>query len=159
MLSALLAVYSHIGMATPDKTQLAVWANEAIIATYTYDYKNYLNEQKEIAKYFTSQGWMSYTNALNDAKLPESVQKNAYYVSAVATQPPVVTKLDATHWQAMMPILVVYQNPQYQQQQSLNIVLNFSEAPTGQGVRGLSIDSLQSTVTEPPCQCAPKKEK
>ncbi|MFI4918062.1 MAG: DotI/IcmL family type IV secretion protein [Legionellales bacterium] len=136
-----------------DKTQLAVWANEAIIATYSYDYQNYVSEQKEIAKYFTSNGWINYTKALNASKLPDSVQKNNYVVSAVATQPPQVITSDATHWQATMPILVVFKNPQYQQQQHLKVVLTFTNAQAGQGVRGLSISSLQTTVTEPPCAC------
>lgn len=143
--------------ATPDRAQLAVWANEAIIATYTYNYKTYLQQQKEIAKYFTAEGWISYSKALNASKLPESVQKNAYDVTAVATQPPKLNYLDPTHWQAMMNILVVYQNPQYQQRQNLKVVLTFSEAPAGQGVRGFNILSLQSTITEPPCECSLSK--
>lgn len=157
ILSTLLLMASHLAYSTPDKTQLAVWANEAIIATYTYDYKNYLPQQKKIANYFTSTGWISYLKALNDSKLPESVQKNQYEVSSVALLPPVITTVDPTHWQATMPILVVYTNPQYQQRQTLKVVLNFGEAPSGQGVRGLSISSLQATVTEPPCSC-PKEQ-
>lgn len=135
-------------------TQLAVWANEAIIATYSYDYKNYLQEQKEIAKYFTADGWMNYTKALNDSKLPDSVQKNNYFVSAVATLPPEIKKINDTYWQATMPILVLYTNPQNRQKQNLKVVLTFSQAASGQGVRGYNINSLQSTVIQPPCQCA-----
>lgn len=149
----ILIICSQLGYATPDRTQLAVWANEAIIATYTVNYKNYLQQQKEIAKYFTSTGWITYSKALNASKLPEAIQKNAYDVTAVATQPPRITTLDPTHWTAIMTILVVYKNPQYQQLQNLKVVLSFSEAPAGQGVRGLSVSSLRSTVTKPPCQC------
>lgn len=150
-----MAVYlcAPIAFADMDRNQLAVWANEAIIATYTYNYKNYIPQQKEIAKYFTAAGWINYRKALTDSKLPESIQKNQYDVSAVATFPPKITTLDATHWQATMPILVVYQNPQYQQKQQLKVVISFSKASGDQGVRGLSISSLQSTVTEPPCVC------
>ena len=144
---------SQLCYAAPDRTQLAVWANEAIIATYTFNYKTYTEQQKEIAKYFTSDGWIAYTKALNASKLPDAVQKNLYDVTAVATQPPKLIFFDATHWQAIMTILVLYENPQYQQRQNLKVVLNFSEAPAGQGVRGMSITSLQSTATTPPCQC------
>lgn len=150
----LLLIASCNAYAAPDKTQLSVWANEAIVATYTNDYKNYLQEQKKIAKYFTSSGWITYSKALNDSKLPDSIQKNQYVVSAVALLPPEIKSLDSTHWRATMPVLVVYKNPQYQQRQTLEVVLDFSEAPADQGVRGLSINSLQAKVTEPPCQCA-----
>ena len=153
----ILFLFSPLDYATPDRTQIAVWANEAIIATYTFNYKTYLQQQKDIAKYFTADGWIAYSKALNASKLPEAVQKNAYDVTAVATQPPKIITFDPNHWQAIMPILVVYQNPQYQQRQNLKVVMRFTETPAGQGVRGFSITSLQSTVTEPPCQC-PNKE-
>ena len=149
----LIYICSQLVYSTPDKVQLAVWANEAIIATYTFNYKTYLEQQKEIAKYFTSDGWISYSKALDTSKLPESVQKSLYDVTAVATQPPKLVTLDPTHWQVIMTILVVYQNPQYQQRQNLKVVMNFTQAPAGEGVRGLAISNLQSTVTEPPCQC------
>jgi hypothetical protein len=136
-----------------DDTELAVWANEAIVATYTYNYQNFLPRQKEIAVYFTAQGWINYTKALNAAKLPDSVKQNHYYVSAVATLPPKVTSIGGNQWQAVMPLLVVYQNPQYQQKQTLEITIQFTEAPAGQGVRGLAIMSLQSKEVTPVCKC------
>ena len=139
--------------ADTDNTQLAVWANEAIVATYTYNYQNFLTRQKEIGFYFTAQGWMAYSKALNDSKLPETVKKNAYYVSAVATMPPQIKALRNNYWQAIMPLLVVYKNPQYQQKQTLEVTIEFTTAPSGQGVRGLAINSLQATVTKPACQC------
>ena len=148
-----LLLTSLTGYTTPDKTQLAVWANEAIVSTYTFNYKTYLQDQKNSARYFTAAGWIAYSKALNDSKLPEAVQQNSYDVTAVATLPPKLVVIDPTHWQATMNLLVVYQNLEYSQRQNLKVVLNFSETPAGQGVRGLSITSLQSTVITPPCQC------
>jgi hypothetical protein len=156
--SLLACIVASNVFAAPDRAQLAVWANEAIIATYTFDYKNYVQQQKDIAKYFTSDGWIAYTKALDNSKLPEAVQQNLYYVTSVATQPPKLITLDATHWQAIMPVLVMYENPEYQQTQNLKVVLSFTVANSGQGVRGFSITSLQSTVTTPPCQCKIEKE-
>jgi hypothetical protein len=153
-----LLASAHLAYATPDKAQLSVWVNEAIVATYSYDYKNYLQEQKEIAKYFTSEGWIAYTKALNDSKLPESVAKNNYYVSAVATEPPVVVSKGEQRWQASMPVLVMYKNPSYAQQQTLKVVVQFTTAKPGQGVRGLSITSLQATPSAPPCVCSKATE-
>lgn len=145
-----LSMTSYAG---PEQAPMAVWVNEAIVATYSYSYKNYLQEQKQIAKYYTADGWMAYTKALNESKLPDAVQKNLYYVSAVATQPPEITTIDPTHWKAVMNLLVVYQNPQYQQQQTLKVTVHYTVAPSGQGVRGYSITNLQSVVAKPPCKC------
>ncbi|STX27647.1 IcmL/DotI homolog [Legionella beliardensis] len=141
-----------------DDTQLAVWANEAIVATYTYSYSNFIQRQRDIARYFTAQGWTAYSNALNASKLPEAIMKNNYFVSAVATMPPAVKSLGQGQWQATMPVLVVYKNPQYQQKQTLEVTINFNQAPSGQGVRGLAINSLKAKVIEPPCECKPSKE-
>lgn len=153
-----MLAFSSLLKAAPDNTQLAVWANEAIVATYTYDYKNFLPRQKEIAKYFTAAGWTAYSTALNASKLPEAVQKNYYFVSAVATLPPEIKAINATQWQATMPLLVVYKNPQYQQKQTLEVTINFIQAPSGQGIRGLAITSLQSKVSQPACQCPPETD-
>jgi len=143
----------NLRAATADDIQRAVWVNEAIVATYTYNFQNYLSRQKEIALYFSANGWIAYTKALNDSKLPESVQKNSYYLSAVATMPPTIKLVSDNQWQAVMPLLVVYKNPQYQQKQTLEITLGFTTAPSGQGVRGLAISSLQAKVVKPACKC------
>lgn len=136
-----------------DETTLEVWANEAIVGTYSYNYQNFLARQKAIATYFTSQGWINYTKALTAAKLPESIQKNAYYVSAVATMPPTIKSLRDNYWQAEMPLLVVYQNPQYQQKQNIDVTIEFTSVPANQGVRGLAIASIQAKEIKPSCKC------
>ena len=142
-----------LSFATAENTQMAVWANEAIVATYTYNAQNFLNRQKEIAHYFTATAWINYTKALTDSKLLESVQKNNYEVSAVATLPPQIKLIQNNNWQADMPLLVVYKNPQYQQKQHLMITLQFTTAPSGQGIRGFAITSLQSKQVTPSCEC------
>jgi hypothetical protein len=153
-----LALGSQLVYAGPDQAPLIVWVNEAVVATYNYSYKNYLQDQKQIAKYFTADAWIAYTKALNTSQLPEAVQKNLYYVSAIPTEPPVITPVDATHWKAVTNLLVVYKNPQYQQQQTLKVTVNFGVAPSGQGVRGYSITNLQAAVAKPPCQCPIEEE-
>ena len=148
-----LLCYAFPTHATQDNIQRAVWVNEAIIATFTYDHEHFLAQQKEIAAYFTAKGWISYSDAQIAAKLPETIKKNAYYVRAVATLPPTVKAINTNEWQAIMPILVIYKNPQYQQKQSLRITLTFIKAPEGTGVRGLAITSLKASITEPACRC------
>lgn len=154
----LILFLSTPALANQQQVSLAVWANEAIISTYTFNYKNFINRQKETAKYFTSKGWTSFFKALTASNLPEKIKDNRYFVSAVATLPPEIKQLDANHWQATMPILVLYQNPKYRQKQSLEVVIQFTTAPSGQGVRGLAITSLRSKKTAQPCDCTLIKE-
>ena len=147
-------IWPCLVMAGPDQAQLSVWANEAIVATYTFNAQNFLARQKAIAKYFSAKGWIAYSKALQDTKIPDLVQKNGYEVSAVALLPPVIKATGTSSWQAKMPLLVLYKNSNQQQKQTLDVVLSFSAAEPGLGVRGLSVQSLVSTVTQAPCQCA-----
>ncbi|MCX7116972.1 MAG: DotI/IcmL family type IV secretion protein [Legionellales bacterium] len=136
-----------------DEAQLSVWANEAIIETYTYSYQNLLEQQKHIATYFSVPGWMSFINAIRDAKLLDAVKKNNYFVNAVALMPPTIRNTSPTSWQAVMPVLIVYKNAQYEQKQYVSVTLDFSQAPVGKGVRGFFINSLRTKEIAPPCVC------
>ena len=154
----LLSFLFQLSHAQSEQVSLSVWVNEAIVAINTYSYKNYLDDQKKIAKYFTADAWMAYTKALNDSKIPDSVQKNLYFVSSVATEPPIITNIDSTHWKSTMNLLVVYKNPQYQQRQNLKVTISFMVAPSDQGVRGYTITHFQSVTTSPPCKCSVDEE-
>lgn len=140
--------------AAPNEVDLSIWANESIVSTYTFSAANFLDRQKQIAKYFSSQGWINYNKALQAAKLQESVQKNNYEVSAVALLPPTIKTLPATNeWQATMPLLVLYKNKDYQQKQTLQVVITFMPAKGNEGVRGLVLTSFTTTITTPACRC------
>jgi hypothetical protein len=142
--------------AEPSNVRLSVWVSQAVIATYTFDFENFVKQQKEIAKYFTADGWINYSKAMESSKIPESVQKNSYYVSAVPTMPPEVKKLGDNEWQAIMPILVVYKNPAYKQKQSLKITINFVKSKK-EGAGGFAVSMMKSIVIEEPCRCTPIK--
>lgn len=154
-----LSMYHIAGQAQApaNAIQPAVWANEAIIATYTFDHAHFIEQEKALAKYFTSAGWIDYSQAMQASNLPQQIKANAYVVTAVATLPPTLKSMPNGSWEATMPILVLYKNPAYSQKQDLSVVLKFVESTT-QGVRGFAIQSLKSTVITPPCQCAKKNQ-
>ncbi|MGQ3891697.1 DotI/IcmL family type IV secretion protein [Legionella sp. CNM-4043-24] len=156
---ALLILFANLVHAAADDIQKAVWVNEAIVATYTFNASNYLERQREIARYFTAEGWTNYLTALNASGLPATVKQNDYSVSAVALAPPAVTISDnGQSWKATMPLLVMYKNPQQQQKQTLMVTITFVPAATNQGVRGLAMNSLQAKITTEPCQCCAAEE-
>jgi len=140
------------------QAQLVVWTNEAIITAYTYDYKTIIPSQKATAKYFTAKAWFNYSQALLKSGLLDAVKKNKYTVSAVATMPPQIKSLKPVKgektWQAEMPILAVYKNPQYQQKQYLNIKLVIQATGITGGTRGLAITNFQATKRPAP-KCEP----
>lgn len=151
----LLALLPWRLLAAPSPVALSVWVNEAIVATWTWDYRDYLVQQGQIAHYFTAEGWINYSNALKASGLIDAAQKNRYSVSAVAIAPPTVTVASKGVWKGEMPLLVVYKNPQYTQKQSLMVTVFFTETSGDTGVRGLAISSMQSAVIQKPCICGP----
>ncbi|PJD92855.1 MAG: type IV secretion protein IcmL [Legionella sp.] len=149
-LAMVITIPAH---ATPSDAELSVWTNEAIVAAYTFSATDFLDKQKAIAKYFTADGWINYNKALDASKLKEAVQKNNYTVSAVALLPPTLKPLDNTHWQATMPLLVLYANKDYQQKQTLAVIITFTTTKSNEGVRGLALNSFTTTVATPACRC------
>lgn len=149
---------SFLCFAGPEQAAMNVWVSEAVVATYSYDYKDFLLQQQHIAKYFTADGWINYSKALKDSKLPEAVAKNHYEVSAIPIDTPQVHQVDPNHWNASIKLLVIYKNATYKQHQMLNVDVNITTAPSGQGIRGLSVSNLKSTLIKEPCQCAIEEE-
>lgn len=150
-----LYVCCSIAIAAPTPVALSIWVNEAIVATYTYDYKDFLSQQRVIANYYTATGWANYSTAFLKSGIPEAVKKNLYYVSAVATNPPEIKSIGSNKWQAIMPVLVSYKNPQYQQKQTLQITIIFSATPSDPNIRGLAIEAFETTPLTPTYHCVP----
>lgn len=138
----------------PSSTTLSVWVNEAIVATYSYDYQHHLDQQSRISHYFSATGWVEYSRAFLQSKVLENVEKNKYAVSAVALAPPEVTSSGAGKWTGKMPVVVVYKNPQFEQRQTLMVTIAFEQVPEGTGVRRFAIKTFQAVVYKPTCSCA-----
>ncbi len=152
-LSLVCLFSSWLSFAQPSEAQLSVWVNEAIVSTYTFDYENYLDQEKKIAHYFSPKAWITYSDALTASKLMDTIQKNKFKASAVATSAPEIKMLSPGQWQASMPVLVVYANNDTEQKQTLKVLIVFKEVSPPQGVRGLQIQSYQSKVEIPSCSC------
>ena len=140
--------------AEPAKGALSVWVSEAVISAYTFSDKTLIEDQRLLAKYFSAQGWINFSKALDSAKLKDSVLQNHYSVSALADAPPEIQKLsDRNEWQATMPITVFYKNPEHQQKQNLSVSITFGPVSGDAGVRGFAISSFESKISSDFCIC------
>lgn len=142
-----------------DNITRTLWASHAIINIYHYNHDTYLADQKHIARYFSASAWINYTKAINAAQLPELIKKNQWQVRSVPIKPPVLKALPENHWQADMPVLVQYKNPQREQYQTVNVSIQFGPAKKGTGIEGWTIDSFQANILQQPCQCAVQQAK
>lgn len=156
LISLIVSVNIYAGQANLDKK---IWAHQAILATFQLNNNTYIADQKEIAKYFTLDAWTKYLQLLEKVKFQQFIEKNNYRVDAVALKPVSLKQMKQGYWQATMPILVQYKNPQYSQLQTLEVGIQFKPAPRGQGVQGYQLVSFFSKKIDKPCRCMVDKGK
>ncbi len=154
LITLVVSINSFAGQENLDKK---IWAHQAILASYQVHYNTYLADQKAIAKYFTLDAWKKYLQVLNKINYQQYLEKNNFRVDAVALKPIALSDLGQGHWQASMPVLVEYKNPQYSQLQTIQVTLQFKPAPSGQGVAGYQIVSYAAKSIDKPCKCMTEK--
>ncbi|WP_367606924.1 DotI/IcmL/TraM family protein [Legionella sp. W05-934-2] len=155
-MSLVLAATAFAGQADLGKK---IWAQQAILATYQVSNSSYIADQREIAKYFTADAWKKYLQVLEKVQFQQFIEKNNYHLDAVALKPVTLKPLEQGYWQASMPVLVQYTNPQYNQLQTVEVTIQFKPAPSGQGVLGYQMVSFLSKNMDKPCQCMVEKGK
>lgn len=137
-----------------EQVRQSVWVNEAIVAAYQFNAQNVEEKQRQLSRYFSSSGWQAYSQALVASNLLDTVKKNNFSVSSVAMQPPKIKKVAANHWQAEMPLLVLYENPKYSEQQKLMVTITFQPADKSHNEERYMIGSMQTRKIDDPCPCS-----
>ena len=132
---------------------LQVWANEAIINTFTFNSQNIQARQQDMSQYFSPETWKIFRDAFNQSHIYKEIQTHHLEVSAVATHPPKITIKTPSDIAAEMPILVTYTSPKKTITQHLNVTLKLMQTP-GSGVREYTIQQFQSMNISEPCGCA-----
>jgi intracellular multiplication protein IcmL len=121
--------------------ELLQWANEAVVAAYTYNFVNYREELQDTSQYFTPDGWTQFQTGLKASRNLETVIARKMVVSATATGAPSITDQGILNgryaWRIKIPLLATYENnnERIQQPVTVNIlVLRVSNLETPKGV-------------------------
>jgi intracellular multiplication protein IcmL len=129
----------------PNQADSAIlqWANQAAIATFTYNFVNYQNELQSASRYFTRSGWGQFLTALRNSGNLDMVKSKKLIVSAVATRAPVILQkgpLGGRYaWRIQMPILVTYQSASEFRQQNNVVTILVKRVSTLETPRGIGI--------------------
>jgi intracellular multiplication protein IcmL len=132
-------------LSTPVVTpaELLQWANQAAVASYTYNFVNYRQELQNAAQYYTPEGWNQFQAGLKTSRNLESVVAKKFVVSAAATGAPVIADQGILNgryaWQIRIPLLVTYQNSNEQVQQPLTVTMVITRASTLDTPKGIAI--------------------
>lgn len=132
----------------PNQSDSAVlqWANQAAIASYTYNFVNYREELKAASGYFTNSGWDQFKEALNNSGSLQVVRDKKLIVSAVATRAPIILQkgpLGGRYaWRVQMPLKVTYQSASTFRQIDSVVTLLITRVSTLNSVRGIGISQF-----------------
>lgn len=135
-------------LSEPNQSDSAIrqWANQAVIAAFTYNFVNYRDELQAASVFFTPEGWDQFMNALKESNNLDAVKAKKLVVSAVATGAPVILKKDILNgvysWRVQMPILVTYQSASEFSQQNVLVTLLIKRISTLNSPRGIGISQI-----------------
>lgn len=113
------------------------WAEEAVKAVYSYDFRNYKKQIQDTQKYFTNSGWKAFTEALNKSNNLQIVENKKLVASAVTTKPTLIeegVKKGRYTWKVQMPITASYENESKLIKQNLIVTLLIARTNTPEGV-------------------------
>jgi intracellular multiplication protein IcmL len=129
----------------PNQSDSAVlqWANQAAIASFTYNFVNYREELQASSGFFTAEGWQQFLDALQQSNNLAAVQAKKLIVSAVATRAPIILQKGILNgrfsWRVQMPILVTYQSASEFTQQNNVVTILITRVSTLNSPRGIGI--------------------
>jgi intracellular multiplication protein IcmL len=132
----------------PNQSDSAVlqWANQAAIASFTYNFVNYRDELQASSGFFTAEGWDQFLNALQQSNNLDAVKAKKLIVSAVATRAPIILQKGLLNgsfsWRVQMPILVTYQSASEFTQQNNVVTMLIIRVSTLNSPRGIGISQF-----------------
>ncbi len=129
----------------PNQSDAAVrlWANQAAIAIFNYDWVEFNQQLLNAKQFFTSSGWSEFVTAMNNSNILQTVSSKKLRVAAVATRHPIVLEkgllLGNYTWRIQLPLLVTYTSASQTSQQALVVDMLITRIPTTESNRGVGI--------------------
>ena len=129
----------------PNQSDSAVlqWANQAAIASFTYNFVNYRTELQAASGFFTADGWSQFIAALQRSNNLDAVKAKKLVVSGVATRAPVILQKGILNgrfsWRVQMPVLITYQSASEFSQQNSVVTMLITRVSTLNSPRGIGI--------------------
>lgn len=89
---------------------LISWSSQAVTDVMTFGFHDYRRRLQESSRYFTRDGWASFTEALNNSGLVDSVKNNRQVLTAVPISAPIIRseglKEGRYQWEIEIPLRI-----------------------------------------------------
>ncbi len=131
---------SQPNLSTPA---LLSWVAQAASETMSFSFSNYRRNLQESSRYFTREGWESFSKALQQAKIIESIEENVQELTAVPRGAPIVTQEGLVggqyQWQVQIPMVLTYVSGSKQRSDSWIITIVVVRVPRLESPNGVGI--------------------
>lgn len=91
---------------------LLSWVAQATSETMSFSFSNYRRNLQESSRHFTREGWESFSKALQEARIIESIEANTQEITAVPRGAPIIKwsglSGDQYQWQVQIPMILTY---------------------------------------------------
>lgn len=134
-----------LSQANLSRPALLSWAAQAASETMTFGFHDYRRRLQESSRHFTRQGWGSFTKALQDSGMIETVNDNRQVLTAIPRSAPTILAEGLMpngvyRWEVEMPMLVTYELGQTKRSDSMNIRLVIVRVPKLESANGVGIE-------------------
>ncbi len=122
---------------------LLSWAAQSVSETMSFSFSNYRRNLQESSRHFTRAGWESFSTALQQARIIESVESLTQEVSAVPAGAPILTSEGIVkgqyQWIVQIPILLTYTSGAKKRNESWLVTLVIVRVPRLESPNGVGI--------------------
>jgi intracellular multiplication protein IcmL len=123
---------------------LLSWVAQSVSETMSFSFSNYRRNLQESSRHFTRLGWESFSKALDDARVIESIIANSQEVTAVPRGAPILQSegVSATgqyQWVVQIPVLLSYVSGSKKNDQSWIITVVVVRVPRLESPNGVGI--------------------
>ncbi len=91
---------------------LLSWTAQAVSETMSFSFSNYRRNLQESSRHFTRAGWESFSTALQQARIIESIEANTQELTAVPRGAPILKSEGVVNgqyqWIVQIPVLLSY---------------------------------------------------
>lgn len=137
-----MVAMNQANLSTPA---LMSWVAQSVTEVMTFGFNDYERRLQESSRSFTRRGWESFTKALENSRILETLEANQQVITTIPTGAPVLERegLDPKgryFWQVKIPISVTYQSGSRSRSDRLAVTLNIVRVPRLESQFGIGIE-------------------
>ena len=134
-----------LNQANLSKPALMSWVAQSVSEVMTFGFSDYRRRLQEASRNFTKRGWESFTKALDQSGILDSVKENRQVLTTIPSGAPVLLEegLDKTgryFWQVEIPIAITYEAGSKRRSDSLVVKLVIVRVPRLESPYGIGIE-------------------